>query len=229
MFASSSKKDVAMSCTPSVSFRSLARLPLRDAVESRPHSLASWRYAFLPAPAAAPTSPVMGDDTAPPRGQRDQYRVVCFVEGWSAYRREPARFSARNVDPHACTHLVYAFAAIDPHGLHLIPQDEEYDIVKAEDPACSCVGSPPLEPRRTENFNPDAVPGDAQWLRALQREAGPGGGRGGGDFDSRAHHRLRPLARARGRDLAAAAEVAGPAPPKSGRGGGGGGHGNRRR
>lgn len=42
------------------------------------------------------------------------------------------RFSLLNLDPFACTHLVYAFATLDPHSFTIMPQDEEYDIVKGK-------------------------------------------------------------------------------------------------
>ncbi|PSN52638.1 hypothetical protein C0J52_08812 [Blattella germanica] len=58
------------------------------------------------------------------------YNVVCYVEGWAVYRKDPMRFSSLDLDPFACTHLVYAFATLDPHSYTIMPQDEEYDIVK---------------------------------------------------------------------------------------------------
>jgi GH18 family chitinase len=60
------------------------------------------------------------------------YRVVCYVEGWAVYRKEPMRFTSLDLDPFACTHLVYAFATLDPHSFTIMPQDEEYDIVKGK-------------------------------------------------------------------------------------------------
>jgi chitinase len=42
------------------------------------------------------------------------------------------RFSSLDLDPFGCTHLVYAFATLDPHSFTIMPQDEEYDIVKGK-------------------------------------------------------------------------------------------------
>ena len=42
-----------------------------------------------------------------------KYKKVCYVTNWSQYRPKPAKFSIENIDPHLCTHLVYAFAYID--------------------------------------------------------------------------------------------------------------------
>lgn len=60
------------------------------------------------------------------------YHVICYVEGWAVYRKEPMKFSSLDLDPFACTHLVYAFATLDPHTFTIMPQDEEYDIVKGK-------------------------------------------------------------------------------------------------
>lgn len=55
---------------------------------------------------------------------------MCYLEAWAAYRKDVVAYSADNVDPFACTHLLYAFASIDPHSFRVVPQDEEYDLVK---------------------------------------------------------------------------------------------------
>ncbi|RZF43160.1 hypothetical protein LSTR_LSTR012780 [Laodelphax striatellus] len=59
--------------------------------------------------------------------------VYCFVESWAAYRRAPMAFAADHIDPHLCSHLVYAFARLDQRTHRLAPNDEEYDIVKVDD------------------------------------------------------------------------------------------------
>ncbi|XP_052133150.1 chitinase-3-like protein 1 [Frankliniella occidentalis] len=59
-----------------------------------------------------------------------EQKVVCYLEAWAAYRKDVVSYSADNVDPFACTHLLYAFASIDPHSFRIVPQDEEYDLVK---------------------------------------------------------------------------------------------------
>ncbi|XP_074833397.1 acidic mammalian chitinase-like [Carettochelys insculpta] len=41
------------------------------------------------------------------------YRLVCYFTNWSQYRPEPAKYFPNNVDPHLCTHLIYAFATMD--------------------------------------------------------------------------------------------------------------------
>ena len=41
------------------------------------------------------------------------YKLVCYVTNWSQYRAEPTKFTPSHVDPHLCTHLIFAFAAIN--------------------------------------------------------------------------------------------------------------------
>ncbi|KAB0794995.1 hypothetical protein PPYR_11834 [Photinus pyralis] len=57
-------------------------------------------------------------------------KVVCFVDGASGRRKDPLKFNADDVDPFTCTHVIYAFATIDPHSYRIIPRDEEYDVVQ---------------------------------------------------------------------------------------------------
>ncbi|KAG8229921.1 hypothetical protein J437_LFUL009655 [Ladona fulva] len=63
-------------------------------------------------------------------GKNGSFKLVCYLESWSVYRREPMDFSITHLDPFACTHLIYAFAAIDPHSFSITPHNEDFDIVK---------------------------------------------------------------------------------------------------
>lgn len=64
------------------------------------------------------------DDTT-----KEQY-IVCYVQGSAVYRRPPLTLAPSEIDPYACTHLIYAFASIDPHNYNLIPRDEEYEVIQ---------------------------------------------------------------------------------------------------
>lgn len=62
--------------------------------------------------------------------QRNDKKVVCYYESEANHRREPLAFYPEDIDPFACTHLIYAFATIDPHTYELISRDEEYDVIQ---------------------------------------------------------------------------------------------------
>lgn len=40
--------------------------------------------------------------------------VVCYISTWAVYRPGQGAYSIDNFDPSLCTHVVYAFAGLDP-------------------------------------------------------------------------------------------------------------------
>lgn len=62
--------------------------------------------------------------------ERSDKNIFCYYESEATHRSEPLAFHPEDIDPFACTHLIYAFATIDPHSYELIPRDEEYDVVQ---------------------------------------------------------------------------------------------------
>ena len=40
-------------------------------------------------------------------------RRVCYYPSWSQYRPTPGRYVVSNIDPFLCTHLIFAFAALN--------------------------------------------------------------------------------------------------------------------
>lgn len=73
---------------------------------------------------------------------QSERKVVCYVSGWAAYRPAPLAFSSSWLPP-TCSHVLYAFATVDPHQLDLIPNDHEYDIVQGEFIARLLIRQPP--------------------------------------------------------------------------------------
>ena len=39
---------------------------------------------------------------------------MCYFSNWSQYRPATGKYTPDNIDPHLCTHLIYAFAVINP-------------------------------------------------------------------------------------------------------------------
>lgn len=55
---------------------------------------------------------------------------MCYVNGQAFYRREPLVFTPQDLDPFTCTHVIYAFASIEPHTYRVEPRDEEFDVIQ---------------------------------------------------------------------------------------------------
>ncbi|KAJ8980546.1 hypothetical protein NQ317_001053 [Molorchus minor] len=57
-------------------------------------------------------------------------KIVCYVEGKAIYRKDPLSFTPEELNPFACTHVIYAYASIDPHSYNVISNDNEFDVVQ---------------------------------------------------------------------------------------------------
>lgn len=60
----------------------------------------------------------------------DEKKIVCYLEAAAAYRKPPLTFTADDLDPTLCTHVIYAFASLDPVHFNVVSNDEEYDIIQ---------------------------------------------------------------------------------------------------
>lgn len=65
-------------------------------------------------------------------GSNDK-KIVCYIEGIAGYRKEPLTFHPDDLDPYICTHVIYAYATIDPINFHMVPNDEAYDVVQGKE------------------------------------------------------------------------------------------------
>lgn len=97
----------------------------RYAVESRPSgiSLFEARKSFLKS-----VNPVGQVKSA------DQVKIVCYYGGWAVYRKAPATFNVTDIDPFACTHVIYSFAGLDEDSNMIKSLDPEVDIKEGEIP-----------------------------------------------------------------------------------------------
>lgn len=55
-------------------------------------------------------------------------KLVCYFTNWSQYRPGTGRYLPDNVDPHLCTHLIYAFSKIN-HSNELAPYEWNDDVL----------------------------------------------------------------------------------------------------
>lgn len=46
----------------------------------------------------------------------DQKVLFCYYSSWAIYRPLEGTFTANDIDPNLCTHLVYAFAGLSAYG-----------------------------------------------------------------------------------------------------------------
>ncbi|XP_076241035.1 putative chitinase 2, partial [Calliopsis andreniformis] len=56
--------------------------------------------------------------------------VACYVASWATYRKKHGKFDVENLRPDLCTHLIYAFAGLDPTSWTIKSIDPYNDIEK---------------------------------------------------------------------------------------------------
>ena len=56
------------------------------------------------------------------------YRVVCYYTNWAWYRKGVGKYVPEDIDPRLCTHIIYAFATLDPNTLQIKVFDTWADI-----------------------------------------------------------------------------------------------------
>lgn len=54
-------------------------------------------------------------------------KVVCYLSGWSKFRKGDGSFHVDKADPFMCTHIMYTFAGLDING-NIISLDFDNDV-----------------------------------------------------------------------------------------------------
>lgn len=54
------------------------------------------------------------------------YKVVCYWGSWSSRGTVQGKFEAKDINPHICTHLNYAFAKLDGNKIALEDPDLDH-------------------------------------------------------------------------------------------------------
>lgn len=62
----------------------------------------------------------------------EDYKIVCYFTSWAFYRKGDAKFVPEHIDSRLCTHIVYAYASLDPDELVMKPFDIWADIENSE-------------------------------------------------------------------------------------------------
>lgn len=55
-------------------------------------------------------------------------KVVCYMTNWAFYRKAEGKFVPEHLDVRLCTHIIYAFASLDPEQLMLKEFDSWADL-----------------------------------------------------------------------------------------------------
>ncbi|KAM3963585.1 chitinase-related protein 1 isoform 2-T3 [Aphomia sociella] len=58
----------------------------------------------------------------------ERYKVVCYYTNWAWYRQGSGKYTPGDIDSSLCTHIVYAFAALDTVKLVIKPHDMWLDV-----------------------------------------------------------------------------------------------------
>lgn len=64
-------------------------------------------------------------------------KVVCYLTNWAFYRKAEGKFVPEHLDAQLCTHVVYAFASLDPETLLMKEFDPWADLENSK--ICFCL------------------------------------------------------------------------------------------
>ncbi|XP_041364068.1 chitotriosidase-1-like [Gigantopelta aegis] len=60
------------------------------------------------------------------------YKVVCYFPNWYQYKADPYRYVPSSIDPHLCTHILYAFAKVTPDAISITRYEPNDDAMIAQ-------------------------------------------------------------------------------------------------
>ena len=98
----------------------------REAVESRPSGITVFQARNeLTSSSQGSSSPLRNSQEG---GNQQPPKVVCYYGAWAVYRKKPMTFNVTDIDPYACTHVIYSFAGLDKSSYVIKSLDPEVDI-----------------------------------------------------------------------------------------------------
>ena len=81
------------------------------------------KVALVAAVATALAVGISASSRAQPKGTGYNKAVMCYFGSWSVYRPGNGKFDVEDIDPFACTHLVFGFAGLDAFTNEIIALD----------------------------------------------------------------------------------------------------------
>ena len=57
---------------------------------------------------------------------------ICYFTDWAVYRAGKGQFTPANIDPKLCTHIVYAYASLNPENYTIVMSDQVTDMEKGK-------------------------------------------------------------------------------------------------
>ncbi|CAF1206330.1 unnamed protein product [Adineta ricciae] len=57
--------------------------------------------------------------------EKPKVQRVCYITNWSRYRPGEAKFELEYIDPHMCTHIIYAYATVDENKPEITPIQQD--------------------------------------------------------------------------------------------------------
>ena len=115
--ASTTRTTTAATTTPKSTFQRPSRRP-----NIRKPSSNSVTAAAVSLPSSGGSK--LSTSTGTTKGSGN-YKIVCYYTNWSQYRPKNAKFLPEDLDPHLCTHVIYAFGWMKKGKLSSLEANDE--------------------------------------------------------------------------------------------------------